>query len=92
MVLGCTDVAAIRHLLMSDELQHAAATTIEIGALAAYERPLRGRWFPRVRTIPAGIEPTLGFCWRWSPSTSTSKNSRAALLVLQPGQLRSDTG
>jgi transposase len=40
MVLGCTDVAAIRHLLMSDELQHAAATTIEIGALAAYERPL----------------------------------------------------
>jgi transposase len=40
MVLGCTDVAAIRHLLMSDELQHAAATTVEIGALAAYERPL----------------------------------------------------
>jgi hypothetical protein len=40
MALGCTDVAAIRHLLMSDELQHAAATTIEIGALAAYERPL----------------------------------------------------
>ena len=40
MVLGCTDVAAIRHLLMSNELQHAAATTVEIGALAAYERPL----------------------------------------------------
>jgi transposase len=40
MELGCTDVAAIRHLLMSDELQHAAATTVEIGALAAYERPL----------------------------------------------------
>ena len=40
MELGCTDVAAIRHLLMSDELQHAAATTIDIGALAAYERPL----------------------------------------------------
>jgi hypothetical protein len=40
MALGCTDVAAIRHLLMSDELQHTAATTIEIGALAAYERPL----------------------------------------------------
>jgi transposase len=40
LVLGCTDVAAIRHLLMSDQLQHAAATTIEIGALAAYERPL----------------------------------------------------
>jgi len=40
MVLGCTDVAAIRHLLMSDALQHAAATPVEIGALAAYERPL----------------------------------------------------
>ena len=25
---------------MSDELQHAAATTVDIGALAAYERPL----------------------------------------------------
>jgi transposase len=40
MMLGCTDVAAIRHLLMSDQLQHAAVTTVEIGALAAYERPL----------------------------------------------------
>lgn len=40
MDLGCTDVAAIRHLLMSDELQHAVVTTVEIGALAAYERPL----------------------------------------------------
>jgi len=38
MVLGFTDVAAIRHLLMSDELQHAAATTVDNGALAAYER------------------------------------------------------
>ena len=40
MQLGCTDVAAIRHLLMTDELQHATVTTVEIGALAAYERPL----------------------------------------------------
>jgi transposase len=40
MVLGCTDEAAIRHLLMSDGLQHAAATTVDIGVLAAYERPL----------------------------------------------------
>jgi len=38
--LGCTDVAAIRHLLMSDQLQHAAQQTVEIGVLAAYERPL----------------------------------------------------
>ena len=40
MQLGCTDVAAIRHLLMTDELRHATVTTVEIGALAAYERPL----------------------------------------------------
>lgn len=38
--LGCTDVEAIRHLLMADELQHIAQETIEIGLLAAYERPL----------------------------------------------------
>ena len=40
LVLGCTDEAAIRHLLMSDGLQHAAAMTVEIGVLTAYERPL----------------------------------------------------
>jgi hypothetical protein len=38
--LGSTDIAAIRHLLMSDQLQHAAAGSIQIGALSAYERPL----------------------------------------------------
>jgi len=37
--LGCTDVEAIRHLLMDDQLQHIAQETIEIGLLAAYERP-----------------------------------------------------
>jgi transposase len=38
--LGCADVAAIRHLLMTNELQHAAVEVVEIAALAAYERPL----------------------------------------------------
>lgn len=38
--LGCADVAAIRHLLLSDQLQHAVPEPIEIGTLAAYERPL----------------------------------------------------
>jgi transposase len=38
--LGSTDTAAIRHLLMSDQLQHVAGGPIEIGALSAYERPL----------------------------------------------------
>jgi hypothetical protein len=40
LALGCTDVAAIHHLLMTDQLQHAKAETVEIGTLAAYERPL----------------------------------------------------
>ena len=35
-----TDIAAIRHLLMSDQLQHPAPASVEIGALSAYERPL----------------------------------------------------
>jgi hypothetical protein len=38
--LGCEDVAAIRHLLLSDQLRHAVGEPIEIGALSAYERPL----------------------------------------------------
>jgi transposase len=38
--LGCADVAAIRHLLLSDQLQHATPEPVEVGTLAAYERPL----------------------------------------------------
>jgi hypothetical protein len=38
--LGCADVAAIRHLLLTDQLQHAIPEPVEIGVLAAYERPL----------------------------------------------------
>ena len=33
-------IAAIRHLLLSDQLQHGEAEPVEIGALSAYERPL----------------------------------------------------
>ena len=38
--MGCADVAAIRHLLMSDQLRHRVGEAIEIGSLSAYERPL----------------------------------------------------
>jgi hypothetical protein len=38
--LGCEDVAAVRHLLMSDQLRHTVGEPIEIGTLSAYERPL----------------------------------------------------
>ena len=40
LALGCSDVAAIRHLLQADQLQHVIGEAIEIGALSAYERPL----------------------------------------------------
>ena len=38
--MGCADVAAIRHLLMSDQLRHSVGEAVEIGSLSAYERPL----------------------------------------------------
>jgi hypothetical protein len=38
--MGCVDVAAIRHLLLSDQLRHRVGEPIEIGSLSAYERPL----------------------------------------------------
>ncbi len=38
--LGCADVAAIRHLLMSDQLRHTVGEALDIGSLSAYERPL----------------------------------------------------
>jgi hypothetical protein len=38
--MGCADVAAIRHLLQSDQLRHLVGEPIEIGSLSAYERPL----------------------------------------------------
>lgn len=38
--MGCADVAAIRHLLMSDQLRHSVGEAIEVGSLSAYERPL----------------------------------------------------
>jgi len=37
--MGCADVAAIRHLLMSDQLRHSVGEAIEIGSLSAYDRP-----------------------------------------------------
>jgi transposase len=38
--MGCAYVAAIRHLMMSDQLRHTAGEAIDIGTLAAYERPM----------------------------------------------------
>jgi transposase len=38
--LGCADVAAIRHLMISDQLRHIVGEALDIGSLSAYERPL----------------------------------------------------
>jgi transposase len=40
LVLGCTDGAAVRHLVTAQGLEHARPRTVEVGALAQFERPL----------------------------------------------------
>ena len=40
LTLGCTDAAAVRHLLMAGELAHREKPMGEIGSLERYERPL----------------------------------------------------
>jgi len=40
IALGCGDSAAVRHLLTAHELAHITTTPLDIGALAAFERPL----------------------------------------------------
>jgi transposase len=40
LALGCTDVAAVRHLLVAGELAHREKPIREIGSLERYERPL----------------------------------------------------
>ena len=38
--LGCSDAAAIRHLLQADDLVRAQGALVEVGALSRFERPL----------------------------------------------------
>lgn len=40
LVLGCTDEAAVRHLVTARSLEHARPATVEVGLLAQFERPL----------------------------------------------------
>jgi transposase len=40
LATGCTDPAAVRHLLHAGELNHVACEEIEVGLLERYERPL----------------------------------------------------
>ena len=40
LMLGCTDEAAVRHLVTAQSLEHARPATVEVGLLAQFERPL----------------------------------------------------
>jgi transposase len=40
LTLGCTDAAAVKHLLQASGLEHAPTARVEIGELYRYERPL----------------------------------------------------
>lgn len=40
LVLGCTDAAAVRHLVTAQGLEHARPQAVEVGLLAQFERPL----------------------------------------------------
>jgi transposase len=40
LALGCTDAAAVKHLLQAGGLQHQPRAGVEIGELSCYERPL----------------------------------------------------
>jgi hypothetical protein len=40
LVLGCTDEAAVRHLVTAQSLEHTRPATVEVGLLAQFERPL----------------------------------------------------
>ena len=53
--LGCQDVAAIRHLMISAQLDRPAVEAIEVGLLARYERPLpvMSSYDQLLREVPA---------------------------------------
>jgi hypothetical protein len=40
LVLGCTDAAAVRHLVAARSLEHARPQAVAVGLLAQFERPL----------------------------------------------------
>lgn len=53
--LGCQDVAAIRHLILTAQLNRPAVEAIEVGLLARYERPLpvMSSYDQLLREVPA---------------------------------------
>lgn len=56
LVLGCTDEAAVRHLVTAQSLEHARPQAVEVGVLAQFERPLPtvGE-YDQLLLAPAGV-------------------------------------
>jgi hypothetical protein len=56
LVLGCTDAAAVRHLVAAQSLEHARPAPVEVGVLAQFERPLPtvGE-YDQLLLAPAGV-------------------------------------
>jgi hypothetical protein len=40
LALGCSDTAAVEHLMIRDQLDRAVVPRLELATLMAYERPL----------------------------------------------------
>jgi len=59
LVLGCTDEAAVRHLVTAQSLEHARPATVEVGVLAQFERPLPtvGEYDQLLAPLSIGVAP-----------------------------------
>jgi len=57
LVLGCTDEAAVRHLVTAKTLEHARPEALVVGALAQFERPLPtvGEYDQLLTPVAAGV-------------------------------------
>ena len=57
LMLGCTDEAAVRHLVTAQSLEHARPATVEVGMLAQFERPLPtvGEYDQLLTPVAAGV-------------------------------------
>jgi transposase len=57
LVLGCTDEAAVRHLVTAQSLEHVRPATVEVGLLAQFERPLPtvGEYDQLLAPVAAGV-------------------------------------
>jgi transposase len=57
LVLGCTDAAAVRHLVTARNLERARPEAVEVGPLAPFERPLPtvGEYDQLLTPVAAGV-------------------------------------